>query len=330
MGRAQRFESQARADAASRAIVLAVQQGISALPPTSGQSPVYEYNPRTDVFERSEKLGPFSLRAPETVGQGNVSLRAAASYFALPATFGPIDYRLEFDDPTIDPPVVFAKFGTKIDAQVGVFDFSVNYGITRNLEANLTLPIVLVDAHAQEIRSVDATEPQFIGFRSSIPKLNEAIADGAVLLKTVSFSQLGASFNDGTHLGVGRISLGAKALVYSRDPFALASACDSYSPSPSQAEFAGSDSASILPRLIGAARLADWMRLHLDLGYDYDFDVDQLRRFVWDVNISPGIRDLRCRRRRFDVRCTHRLDAESVPRIDHPGRTDEHHGQRDR
>jgi hypothetical protein len=28
------------------------------------------------------------------------------------------------------------------------------------------------------------------------------------------------------------------------------------------------------------------MRLHLDLGYDYDFDVDQLRRFVWDVGLS--------------------------------------------
>src|SRR6185295_14803019 len=62
------FGRQARADAASRAIVLAVQQGISALPPTSGQSIIYAYNPHTDDFERSEKLGPFSLRTPETVG----------------------------------------------------------------------------------------------------------------------------------------------------------------------------------------------------------------------------------------------------------------------
>lgn len=33
-------------------------------------------------------------------------------------------------------------------------------------------------------------------------------------------------------MGVGRISLGAKALVVSRDPFALAASCDVYLPSP--------------------------------------------------------------------------------------------------
>ena len=26
--------------------------------------------------------------------------------------------------------------------------------------------------------------------------------------------------------------------------------------------------------------------MHLDVGYDYDFDVDELRRFVWDVGLS--------------------------------------------
>jgi hypothetical protein len=278
------FGGQARADAASRAIVLAVQQGISALPPTSGQSLVYEYNPRTDVFDRSEKLGPFSFRAPETVGEGNFSIRAAASYFDLPATLGPIDYRLEFDDPTVSP-TVFAKFGTKIDANVGVFDFTLNYGITKSIEVNLNLPIVLVDAQAWQIYSADPATGA-LGFRETIPELNEAIAAHEIVLQRRSFSQLGFSFNDGTHVGVGRINIGTKALVYSKHPFALAVACDFYFPSPNQAEFAGSDSAAILPRLIGAARLTDWMRLHLDAGYDYDFDVDELRRFVWDAGVS--------------------------------------------
>ncbi len=287
VGRAQGdpFGRQARADAASRAIVLAVQQGISALPPTSGQSLVYEYDRRTDAFVRSERLGPTSLRAPETIGEGNFDVRAATSYFDLPATLGPIDYRLEFDEPTV-PPAVFAKFGTKIDAQVAVFDLAMNYGITRDIEVNLNLPIVLVDAQAWDTESADATDPTKLGFRDSIPKLNAAIANDEIVIQTASFSQRGVDFNDGTHLGVGRISLGAKALVYVRNPFVFAAACDFYFPSPSQNEFAGSDSASILPRLIGAVRLADWMRLHLDAGYDYDFDVDQLRRFVWDAGVS--------------------------------------------
>src|SRR5512143_2652454 len=70
------FGGQARADAASRAIVLAVQQGISALPPTSGQSLIYAFNRKLDVPVRSEQLGPTALRAPETVEEGNVTVRA--------------------------------------------------------------------------------------------------------------------------------------------------------------------------------------------------------------------------------------------------------------
>ena len=166
MGAGRSIRGQARADAASRAIVLAIQQGISALPPTSGQSLVYEYNPRTDVFDRSEKLGPFSIRAPETVGQGNLSLRAAASYFALPVTLGPIDYRLEFDDPEVSQPV-FAKFGTKIDANVGVFDFTLNYGITRDIEANLTCRSCWLTRRRSRSTAPIATDPADIGFQKA-------------------------------------------------------------------------------------------------------------------------------------------------------------------
>jgi hypothetical protein len=288
VGRAQgdQWGRQAQADAASRAIVLAVQQGISALPPTSGQSLVYEYDPATDVFVRSERLGPTSLRAPETIGEGNFIIRSATSYFDLSTAFGPIDYRLNFDDPTVTPNPVFAKLGTEIDAKVGVFDLSMTYGITQNIEVNFNLPIVVVDAQAGLTYTADPTDPGNLGFRKSPEQLNQAIKDGEVVLHTAPFSQLGVSFNDGTHAGVGRISLGTKALVYFREPFSLAAACDFYFPSPSQAEFAGSDSASILPRLIGGARLAEWMRLLVDAGYDYDFDVGQLRRFVWDVGLS--------------------------------------------
>ena len=279
-----RFGSQARADAASQAIVLAVQQGISALPPTSAQSVVYEFRREPDVPVRSERLGPISLRAPETVGRGDFILRASSSYFALPATLGPIDYRLEFDDPTVSP-TVFAKLGTNIDAKVGVFGLTLSYGITTRVEANLSLPIVLVDAQASQTYSARAADPTRLGFRRSIPALDEAIANQQVVLQTVPFSPQ-FSFNDGTHVGVGRISLGSKALVYFADPFELAAACEFYFPSPSEQQFAGSDSAAILPRLIGAARLTDWMRALVDVGYDYDFDVDQLRRFVWDVGLS--------------------------------------------
>jgi hypothetical protein len=82
--------------------------------------------------------GSFHCRRHCSVGSGNFSLRFAASYFALPATLGPIDNELVFDDPTVSPSQFF-KVGTEIDAKVGVFDFTVNYGITRDIEATFTL-----------------------------------------------------------------------------------------------------------------------------------------------------------------------------------------------
>src|SRR5882672_5366874 len=62
------FGAQCRADAASKMIVLGVQQGISSLPPTSGQSFSYEFNPELDTYVTSERLGPTSFRAPQTIG----------------------------------------------------------------------------------------------------------------------------------------------------------------------------------------------------------------------------------------------------------------------
>src|SRR5262249_29256108 len=61
---------QTRAGAAVLPIVLAVRQGISSLPPTSGQSFIYEFDLNLGAPVRSERLGPISLRTPETIGSG--------------------------------------------------------------------------------------------------------------------------------------------------------------------------------------------------------------------------------------------------------------------
>ena len=290
-GRAQpdQFGGQSRANAASDALVLAVQRGISALPPTSGQSFLYEYDPGSGVPVRSERLGPVSFRAAETVGQGVLILRVATSYFGLATSLGPIDYRLDFPDGGSS----FAKLGTEIDARVGVANLTLTYGVTRRVEANFNLPIVIVDASGSQIFSANTApgvDPTSLGFSDSIGALNRAIARGDLAIRTVPFRELGFDFNDGTHVGVGRMSMGARALVHAAGPFRLAAACDFYFPSPSQDEFAGSATASILPRAIATARLSDRLRLHVDAGYDYDFDASELRRFVWDLGLSVPLR----------------------------------------
>src|SRR5262245_34815467 len=90
------FGGQARADSAARMIVLGVQQGISSLPPTSGQSLTYEFDPELSTFVASERLGPTSFRSTQTIGQNKLSVRTSFSYFFLEDDFGPVKYAVEF------------------------------------------------------------------------------------------------------------------------------------------------------------------------------------------------------------------------------------------
>ena len=104
--------------------MLATQQAISALPPTSAQSFVYEFDYSLAVPVREQRMGPIWLRAPDTVAKGHFMLRAAGSYFALATTLGPIDYRIRAAGATR-----YAKFGSELDAKAGVPDLTLNYGI---------------------------------------------------------------------------------------------------------------------------------------------------------------------------------------------------------
>jgi hypothetical protein len=224
---------------------------------------------------RTQLLGPVSLRDPETLAEGKLTLRVAESYFAISTLLGPVAYRLSSSRE-------FTAFGSDLQAKTGVLDLTLNYGITARVEANLNLPVVAVGAQASEVYPSVGGSALFGPSPGSL---------SAAPLKTVPYSQIaGVSFNDGAHAGVGRISLGTKALLYVEDPFRLAASCDFYLPSPNREQFAGSDTASILPRVIGSARLTDWMRLLVDTGYDYDFGSSQLRRFGWDVGVSFPLR----------------------------------------
>ena len=114
-------------------------------------------------------------------------------------------------------------------------------------------------------------------------------ARSQVTLRRATLPELGFGFNDGTNVGVGRISLGAKALIFAGKQLQLAFMPEFFLPSPSESAFAGPASAAILPRLIATARLTDMLGLHGDAGYDYDFDNAPLRRFTWDAGASLAL-----------------------------------------
>lgn len=299
------FGLQGRADAASRMIVLGVQQGISSLPPTSGQAFSYRFNPEIGSFEASELLGPTSFRSTQLVGKNNFSFRFATSYFELKDDFGPISYFLEPEDPNTAPgfPSGFARFAMKAEAKVALFNFALNYGVIDRMELMFNLPVTRVDAEGKQsfttrgvllntppdeaIVSGAATEEdldilldQPLEFEDGTPN------PAAIRYRTESFQALGADFNDGVSAGVGRISIGARTLLVGTDYISLLFQSELFFPSPSEDEFAGSDSWALLPRMVLQITPLEHLWLHSDVGYDHDFDTNNLRRVVWNAGAS--------------------------------------------
>lgn len=288
------FGLQDRADAASQMIVLGVQQGISSLPPSSGQAFTYDYNAELGTFVESEQLGPTVLRAPQTIGARRLSLRFATSYFELGETFDPIVYNVT--GPAIPPDVVTA-FGMSASANVVLFNVAATYGFTDRIEATINVPFSVVEAKGFNTFLTDpppfpppmSEQTRVRAVQGNGQTIQDAVSAGALAFRTTSFDALGADFNSGKHAGLGRISVGGKGLLYGSDWFDLAFSTEFFCNSPSQDEFAGSNSPSLLPRVIGQVHAAKRLNIYTDLGYEYDFSIQQLSRFVWNTGISIPI-----------------------------------------
>jgi len=292
------FGAQDRADAATKLIVIAVERARASLPSTSGPSATYEFDPASDAFRRSTRLGPTVLRSSQIVGPGTFSLQLATSYFEMAESFSPIDYLLSCDDPRKCPSV--AKFGLTARARVTLMNLSATYGLTNRVELSASLPLTVVDAHASQVFSTATAELsvpaptapvtaiKVLGgdVQEAAHYLNGELRAGRMTLRRETFRDLGFHFDEGTNAGVGRISLAGKGVLVSEELVQAAFLTELFLPSPSESAFAGPASVALLPRLVASLKLTDAMKLHSDLGYEYDFETAELRQFTWRVGGS--------------------------------------------
>ena len=173
-------------------------------------------------------------------------------------------------------------------------NFGGTYGITDRVEFTLNIPVVTVGAHASQlyVSSSDYSVPPQdarISGAATVAAMNQKIQSGELFVRNDSFNSLGFDFNQGTHAGVGRISVGGKGVLYADKLWQLAFAPEFFCPSPNQDQFSGSNSPAVLPRFIIAGKATEQARLLMDAGYDYDFDHNELRRFVWNGGGSYAI-----------------------------------------
>jgi len=297
-GQALRLQ-QSQADAASQMIVLGVQQGIDALPPSSGQLFTYEFDPKVDAYVVTNRLGPTVFRSPQVIGERVVDVRLAASYFTINGSFTPIDYEVDVGSPDMPQPL-YTRFGMNARAEVTVLGAAMSYGFSSWLEAHINLPIVFVDASADAVylvRSRDADVPPSqvdIGVWPSRSELDAVICTGQgttcrLEQRIDSYTALGLqSVSDGTTVGLGRINAGAKALVYEDERLQLAVEPELVFPSPNESQLSGSDSFALGGRFVGAVSITQLVRFYADVGYEYDVDVEELSRLPWDAGVSAS------------------------------------------
>jgi hypothetical protein len=273
----------ARREAASALLVLAVEQGIASLPPTNGQSFSYEYDPRLQVFSRSDWLGPVSFRTPETIGSGKANLRTSLSYFGLSERLGPITYSGAYEDGT---KIGFTKFGLQVDADVGVFGLAATYGLTDTWDSIVNVPVVLVSRTASHSFLVDPSRPQDVAGAGSREQLEEFIENSTLVFVEQPFRRFHS-----TQVGLGRVSAGVIGKILSTSVVDAAISAEAFFASPNEHEFAGSDSYAILPRGILSIRPSVGSCVYFDAGYAYDFSEEELSRFTWSLGSAIFFED---------------------------------------
>jgi hypothetical protein len=292
------FGVQFRADAAQQMILLGVSQGISNLPPTSGQSFVYEYDEALDTYKATGLLGPTAYRSPLTIGKGKMSVRVAGSYFELNNTQNPITYQITGGGAAGLPDPLYTRFGLKTKANVGLFNVAYSYGPLEWLELSVNFPITVVKAKAVSSflqRTEDINQPidnADVAATRTEDDINTLLDRGRLQYRSGTVNQLGADFNDTTSAGLGRVSLGGKAQFVHSEYVDAAFSMEIFLPSPSEDEYAGTNSAAFLPRLITAINMFEGAKAHIDAGYDFDTEFAELRRFTWNTGVSyaiPGV-----------------------------------------
>lgn len=280
------FGGQDRADAAQRLLILAVQQAIDSLPPMAGQAPIYEYDATQDTYLHSKQLGATVLRSPRPIGAGRFSLRVAASYFDLSQSFGPAVYYFEPQNPDVQDKSGFAGFGLQTRAHVGVLSFAANYGFTHWLDAWLVLPVVTLDASATQSFTtrksqlgLPADQVSVVGSQTRAG-LEMQLRHGIYVYRRDSLSGPGFDFNAGTHIGMGRAHVGTRLALWQGKTLRVSFAPELHLPSPSESQFAGSASTSLLSRFLAEAAVLPPLRVLAEMAYDYDFQHAELRRFT--------------------------------------------------
>src|SRR5262245_25216212 len=261
-------------------------------PVASASSSVsYVYNPTLDVLERRTGVGgPIIGERAETIGRGVLNVGLSYSHVSLTSVNGDdLDHLV--NRPVVDGRVIsfpvpegtmlkdgrFTNFlPVPVVADLGIaaniVTPSVTYGVTRNLDVNLTLPILQTSLDLDtRSRIPDPRLPSF------------ALPAGSSVAGT---KELAAS---DSAAGVGDLLLRAKYLLLREDLVDVAALLGLSLPTGDPDNFQGTGTTRVLPTLVLSHVFGDRFEPLLNVGIDINAD-DVSRSIVrWAVGTTAQV-----------------------------------------
>jgi hypothetical protein len=163
----------------ARAFSRTIAKGLPIPAASSGIS--FEFNPKTSAFERStELLGQLFLERARPIGRGKLNLSVTYQYVGLDTYEGhdldSLSDRLPIVDQATDTTFIIPH--VDVDLAVHMMTPSLTYGVTDDLEVNLTVPVLY--SSFESVASLRQVESGFIQRGSTI---DHAFGVGDIILR---------------------------------------------------------------------------------------------------------------------------------------------------
>jgi hypothetical protein len=273
----------------------------SSYPVASASSSVtYAFNPATETFERQTRvLGPIIGERAETIGKGQINIGVSYSFVDLSTVngddLGDLVNQASVGGRVVSFPVpggVTLKDGrfsnflpvlvhANIDVEADIGTPSITYGVTRDLDLNLSLPIIKTLLGVKVNEEVpDPRLPQFM-LRDCNPDLPEGDpnrCDPNEIRPTTISRQ---AFARAT--GFGDVLLRGKYVLMREKPLDLAASLGVSFPSGDEDDFHGTGTYRVQPSLIMSRVIAERFEPLLNLGVDINADDVDRSVFRWAV-----------------------------------------------
>jgi outer membrane putative beta-barrel porin/alpha-amylase len=279
----------------------------STYPVASASSSVtYAFNPKTETFERQTGiLGPIVGERAETIGKGQINISFSYSSVDLSTVNGD-DLGNLVNQPSINGRVVsfpvpggvtlkdgrFTNFlpvlvQANIDVEAEIGTPSITYGVTPDLDVNLSLPLIHTNLDVKVNETVpDPRLPQFM-LRNCDPNLpvGDPNRCGANEIRPTTITR----DESGRATGIGDLLLRGKYIVLRDQPVDLAAGLGISFPTGKQGDFQGTGTYRVQPTLIASRVLFDRFEPLLNLGVDINANDVNRSVFRWAIGGTATI-----------------------------------------